>query len=310
MTKKLQFLTLTLCLSLLGIVNKAKALSTTYTLTSGANPTVNTNWGKVGSSSTHPTATFNGANAIYQLSSALNANVTLPANWSVTGSNSYVVILSGVTFSDGGHKFNSGIPGSGNATTFSVSTGATANISGSGDITGVFSYGTINLSGTATFENTDIESGGLLSVTGAATLNGVNPIAGTLTISNASASVSSITAANGGVVNLNAAVSLTALFVNSGGVVNFNSTAVVTSSLTEFAGGLVVYNLAGRTVIPATYNGNVTLSNTAHLLLNTTVNGTLTLNAVLTLNGQSLTLGGTVAGASTITGDNAASIAI
>src|ERR1700757_2702218 len=102
MTKKIQFFTLTLCLSLLGFVNPAKA-TTTYTLTSGANPTVNTNWGKGGNSALHPTATFNGASAIYQLSSALNANVTLPANWTVTGSNSYVVILSGVTFSDGGH---------------------------------------------------------------------------------------------------------------------------------------------------------------------------------------------------------------
>ncbi|MGZ3863568.1 MAG: beta strand repeat-containing protein [Bacteroidia bacterium] len=326
-TKKIHIWIATLFLSVMAL-NEAKAAGVTYTLTANTDPSVNTNWTKIGSPTIHPSTTFTNTNATY----SMTANPgTMNSNWTITANGSVVIITSGVTFSDNGNKFSVGVTGV-LTTALTVSAGATLNVSGTGTVTVADIFGTATISGASNLGNTTVESGALVTVSGAATLSGVNPISGTLTIANASASlgtlqtnngggvininqaaaITSATANNGGVINFNVAMTIAQVTANSGGIINFNAHISVGSSLTSAIGSTYVYNSAGSSIVGVTYGGNVTVSNTAQLVSATQINGILTLNDVLTLNNNLLTIGGTgtIAGASTITSDVAAGIAI
>lgn len=261
MAKKLQFYTLVLCLSLLGFVSTVKAVNT-YTLSTGANPTVASNWHRtVGGAAA---SNFTTSNQLFQFTAALNPNVTLPANWTITGSTSGVSILSGVTFSDGGHTFSAGISPA--VVALTIASGANVTLSGNGNITNTSLNGTLTLSGTATCGNLSINAGALLTVSGAATLSGINPISGTLTITNASATISGLNVQSGGVVNLNCGVTVSSISANSGSTVNFNDVAAsIGSSLTASAGSTIVYNPAGSNIFPTIYSGNLIINGASNL---------------------------------------------
>jgi PKD repeat protein len=308
MTKKIQFFTLTLCLSLLGFVNTAKAV-TTYTLTTGANPTVVGSWHRTIGGAAATSFALNGQ--LFQFTGALNPNVTLSANWTISGSGSGVSILSGVTFSDGGHTFNSGISAA--VVALTIANGANVTLSGNGNITNTTLNGTLTLSGTATCGNVSINAGALLTVSGAATLSGVDPISGTLTISNASATVSSLNVQSGGVVNLNSGVTVSSIGANSGSTINFNNVAAtIGSALTASAGSTVVYNPAGSSIFPTIYSGSLIVNGASSLSGPTSADGSLTLNADLTLSSNQFTIGGvgTISGAGNIVGDISAEMDI
>jgi len=130
MTKKLQLFTLTLCLSLLGIINTAKAV-TTYTYTGGGHPELTSNWGKTTATiGSHP-SDFVTANQTFKFTSTGSA--TLGGDWVVSGAGSKVIVGDGThafTFSDGGHIANfSGISGSGGVSVASTCTLVIGNVS-------------------------------------------------------------------------------------------------------------------------------------------------------------------------------------
>src|ERR1700751_5120500 len=87
MTKKIQFFTLTLCLSLLGIINSAKAVS--YNLKAGGVPSNLSDWGTNAAGTTSHPSNFTHAGDVFYLN-ANTTNVVFSGSWTLGSVTVYV----------------------------------------------------------------------------------------------------------------------------------------------------------------------------------------------------------------------------
>jgi PKD repeat protein len=259
MKTKLQLYGLVLCIGLLGFVNGVKAAST-FTLTSGADPTLTASWKKVPGGT--PPANFTTASQTFEI--AVTAGV-MSQNWTVSGNSSKVIIESGGTLADNAtHSLSlaaltissGGILVLSNNTfspgTYIIQLGSTVNYAGVGTQTILSgTYYNLIVSGTGTINNggdivistsLTINAGCALNLNGAELdLNAAVSGAGTITGDNNSATI----IINGSVGTLN--------FTSGGAMLNDfeidgGSVTLGTSLLISGAGSGSTFSQSGGSI--------------------------------------------------------------